>query len=219
MALVLYTFWRSQAAFRVRIALRMKRLQAEMVFVDLIKSEQLADGYRSLNHAMLLPALIDEHGPPLIQSLAILEYLEERYPQPPLLPSESRARAYVRALAHMVAVDAHPFIVPRVRSYLEEELRLDEASRAKWLQHWLDSATRAVEDLLSGDKRTGRFCYADEPTMADICLFAHLTSAKMLYGCDLDPYPTVKRIYEACEQVEAFALAHPLCQPDAAPVS
>ena len=103
MALVLYTFWRSQAAFRVRIALRMKRLQAEMVFVDLIKSEQLADSYRSLNPAMLLPALIDEHGPPLIQSLAILEYLEEQYPQPPLLPSESRARAYVRALAHMVA--------------------------------------------------------------------------------------------------------------------
>ena len=128
MALVLYTFWRSQAAFRVRIALRLKQLQAEMVFVDLIKSEQLADSYRSLNHAMLLPTLIDEHGPPLIQSLAILEYLEERYPRPPLLPSAPRARAYVRALAHMVAVDAHPFVVPRVRGYLEGELRLDEAS-------------------------------------------------------------------------------------------
>ena len=110
----------------------------------------------------------------------------------------------------MVAIDAHPFVTPRVRSYLERELHLNEAKRAKWLQHWLDFRyARSVEDLLSRDERAGRFCYGDEPTMADICLFAHLTSAKMLYGCDLDPYPTVKRIYEACEQVEAFALAHP----------
>ncbi|HEX8165395.1 MAG TPA: maleylacetoacetate isomerase [Beijerinckiaceae bacterium] len=219
MAIVLYTFWRSQAAFRVRIALRVKRLEAEMVFVDLLKGEQLAESYRALSPAMLLPALLDGHGPPLIQSLAILEYLEERYPVPPLLPEEARARAHVRAVAHMVAIDAHPFVVPRVRSYLERELRLDEPARAKWLRHWLDSATRAVEDLLSRDERTRRFCYGDEPTMADICLFAHLTSAKMLYGCDLDPYPTVKRIYEACEQVEAFALAHPLRQPDTAQVA
>jgi len=218
MAIVLYTFWRSQAAFRVRIALGLKHLQAEMVFVDLIKSEQLADSYRAVNPAMLLPTLIDGHGPPLIQSLAILEYLDERYPGPSLLPDGVRARAHVRAVAHMVAIDAHPFVTPRVRSYLERELHLDEAKRAKWLQHWLDSGTRSVEDLLSSDQRTGRFCYGDEATMADICLFAHLTSAKMLYGCDLDPYPTVKRIYEACEQGEAFALAHPNRQSDAAAV-
>jgi maleylacetoacetate isomerase len=131
MAIVLYTFWRSQAAFRVRIALGLKHLQAEMVFVDLIKSEQLADSYRALNPAMLLPVLIDGHGPPLIQSLAILEYLEEHYPGPSLLPDGVRARAHVRAVAHMVAIDAHPFVTPRVRSYLERELHLDEAKRAK----------------------------------------------------------------------------------------
>jgi glutathione S-transferase len=108
MAIVLYTFWRSQAAFRVRIALRLKPLQAQMVFVDLIKSEQLAESYRALNPAMLLPALIDEDGPPIIQSLAILEYLEEQYPRPPLLPSEPRARAFVRAVAHMVAIEPTP---------------------------------------------------------------------------------------------------------------
>jgi maleylacetoacetate isomerase len=219
MALVLYTFWRSQAAFRVRIALRLKQLKAEMVFVDLIKGEQLTDSYRPLNPAMLLPTLIDGNSLPLIQSLAILEYLEEQYPEPPLLPSAPRARAHVRAVAQIVAIDAHPFVTPRVRGYLGRELHLDEATRAKWLQHWLDAATRAVEDLLSSDKRTGRFCYGDNPTIADICLFAHLTSAKMLYGCDLDPYPTVKRIYEVCEQEEAFAAAHPLQQPDAVPTA
>jgi maleylacetoacetate isomerase len=115
----------------------------------------------------------------------------------------------------MVAIDAHPFVVPRVRKYLEHQLRFDESSRVRWLQHWLDTATRAVESVLSRDERKGMFCFGDEPTIADICLFAHLTSAKMLYGCDLDPYPTVKRTYERCERVQAFALAHPARQPDA----
>ena len=217
MAMVLYTFWRSQAAFRVRIALRMKSLEAEMRFVDLLKGEQLSDSYRALNPAMVLPALIVDDEPPLIQSLAILEYLNERYPTPPLLPANPFDRAHVRAVAQMVATDAHPLIVPRIRNYLEHELHLDEQRRTKWLRHWLDNATRAVEDLLSRDQRTAQFCYADQPTMADICLFTHITSATMLYGCDLEPYPTVRRIYKACEQVEAFALAHPLKQPDAAP--
>jgi maleylacetoacetate isomerase len=219
MSLVLYSFWRSQAAFRVRIALGLKQLRAEFVFVNLFECEHLKDEYRCINPAMLLPTLIDGNGPPLMQSVAILEYLDEQYPEPPILPREPRARAFVRALAYMVAVDAHPFVVPRVRKYLEHELRLDSTSRAKWLQHWLNSATRAIEDHLSRNAQTGRFCYGDGPTIADICLFAHLTSANMLYGCDLDPYPTVKRIYGACEQVEAFALAHPVRQPDAAPRS
>ena len=218
MAMVLYTFWRSQAAFRVRIALRVKGLDAEMRFVDLLKGEQLADSYRALNPAMVLPALIVDDESPLIQSLAILEYLEERYPTPSLLPADPLDRAHVRAVAQMVATDAHPLIVPRVRNYLEHELHLDEQTRTKWLRHWLDNATRSVEDLLSRDHRTGRFCYGDQPTMADICLFTHLTSAMMLYCSDLEPFPTAQRIYKACEQVEAFALAHPLKQPDAAPV-
>src|SRR5438034_7057126 len=121
----------------------------------------------------------------LFRSLAILEYLDEQYPEPPLLPADARARAHVRALAQLVAADAHPFVVPRVRKYLERELGLDEPTRKQWLQHWLDSGTRAVEALLARDARTGKFCFGDLPTMADICLVAHLTSAKMLYGADV----------------------------------
>jgi maleylacetoacetate isomerase len=211
----LYTWWRSQASFRVRIALHLKRLDVEMVFVDLLKGDQFVAQYRALNPEMVVPTLIDGDGPPLVQSLAILEYLDEKYPEPPLLPADARARAHVRALAQLVAVDAHPFVVPRVRKYLEQELSLDEPTRMKWLQHWLDEGTRAIEEQISRDSRTGRFCYGDAPTIADICLVAHLTSAKMLYGCDLAPYPTTRRIFETCMQIDAFARAHPLQQPDA----
>jgi maleylacetoacetate isomerase len=211
----LYTWWRSQASFRVRIALGLKGLAADPIFVDLSKDEQLDASYRSINPEMVLPALIDGRGPPLVQSLAILEFLEEQYPAPSLFPMEPRARARVRALAHVVAVDAHPFVVPRMRKYLQQELGLDEPSRMKWLCHWLDSATQVVEEQLSRDPHTGRFCHGDSPTIADICLVPHLTSAKMLYDCDLAPYPTVRRIFEACMQLDPFINAHPLRQPDA----
>lgn len=213
--LTLYSWWRSQASFRVRIALRLKGLDAEMVFVDLSKDEQLGASYRSINPEMVLPTLIDGQGPPLVQSLAILEYLEEQYPDPPLLPAEPRARGHVRALAQMLAVDAHPFVVPRVRKYLQQELGLDEPSRMRWLRYWLDSATQVVEEQLARDSRTGPFCYGDAPTIADICLVAHLTSAKMLYDCDLTPYPTARRIFETCMQLDPFINAHPVRQPDA----
>ena len=211
----LYTFWRSQAAFRVRIALGMKGIRPGMVYVDLLKGEQASPAYRNLNPEMTLPTLIDGDGPPLVQSLAILEYLEEAHPEPALLPKDQRERAYVRALAHVVAVDAHPFVVPRVRKYLETELRVDEQGRMKWLRHWLDSATGVMEEMLSRDRRTGRFCFGDTPTMADVCLVPHITSAQMLYGCQLDRYPTVKRIFAECEKLEPFAAAHPRRQRDA----
>jgi maleylacetoacetate isomerase len=211
----LYSYWRSQASFRVRIALRLKGLAAEMVSLDLLKGEQFDASYRALNPEMVVPTLLDGDGPPLVQSLAILEYLEEKYPQPPLLPGDLRDRAHVRALAQMVAMDAHPFIVPRVRKYLEQELHLDEPARMKWLRHWLDAGSRAIEAVLTRDPRTGPFSCGDRPSIADICLVGHLTSAKML--CDLDPtpYPTAGRILEACMQIEAFALEHPLRQAGA----
>ena len=115
----LYTYWRSQASFRVRVALRLKELAAETVSLDLLKGDQFDEAYRALNPEMVVPTLLDGDGPPLVQSLAILEYLEEKFPQSPLLPADLRARAHVRGLAQMVAMDAHPFIVPRVRKYLE----------------------------------------------------------------------------------------------------
>jgi maleylacetoacetate isomerase len=211
----LYTFWRSQAAFRVRIALGLKGLQTEMIYVDLLKSAQASPEYRKVNSAMLLPALIDGDGPPLVQSLAIVEYLDEVYPDPPLLPKNPCDRAHVRALAQTVAVDAHPFVVPRVRNYLQHELHLDEPSRMRWLRHWLDTATAVVEEKLSRDKRTGRFCYGDTPSLADVCLIPHMTSAQMLYGCNFETQPIVQRIFNECMKVGAFAAAHPNSQADA----
>lgn len=211
----LYSFWRSQAAFRVRIALGLKGLEAEIIHVDLFKGAQCTPSYRQLNPAMLLPTLIDGDGPPLVQSLAILEYLDEVHPDPPLLPKDPRDRAHVRALAQAVAVDAHPFVVPRVRNYLQHELHLDEPSRLRWLQHWLDAATNVVEEMLSRDTRTGRFCFGDAPSLADICLIPHMTSAQMLYGCNFEAQPIVLRIYNECMKVGAFAAAHPNSQVDA----
>ena len=211
----LFTYWRSQAAFRVRIALRLKGVAMEKVSLDLLNGDQFEASYQTLNPEGVVPTLIDGEGQPLVQSLAILEYLDEKYPQPPLLPKDLRARAHARAIAQMVAMDAHPFIVPRVRKYLEQELHLDEAARAKWVRHWLDAGSRAVEQVLTRDPRTGEFCVGDQVTVADICLAAHLTSAKLFGGRDPSDYPAAGRIYAHCMQIEAFAAEHPLRQPDA----
>jgi maleylacetoacetate isomerase len=211
----LFTYWRSQAAFRVRIAMRLKRLAMEKVTLDLLAGDQFAASYQALNPEGVVPTLIDGEGEPLVQSLAILEYLDEKYPEPPLLPKELRARAHARAIAQMVAMDAHPFIVPRVRKYLEDELRLDETARAKWVRHWLDAGSRAVEQVLAKDPRTATFCVGDQPTIADICLAAHLTSARLFGGREPSDYPTAGRIYANCMAIEAFAAEHPLRQPDA----
>jgi maleylacetoacetate isomerase len=215
----LYTYWRSQASYRVRVALRLKGLTAETVSLDLLKGDQFEAAYRALNPEMVVPTLLDGDGPPLVQSLAILEYLEEKHPQLPLLPADLRARARVRGLAQMVAMDAHPFIVPRVRKYLEQELHLDEPARMMWLRHWLDAGSRAIEDALARDPRTGRFCHGEQVTIADICLAAHLASAKMLCGQDAAPYPTAGRIFDTCMKIDAFALEHPLRQPGAQAVA
>src|SRR3954471_22164372 len=211
----LFTYWRSQAAFRVRIALALKGLRAEKVSLDLLAGDQFAAEYQRLNPEGVVPTLIEGEGEPLVQSLAILEYLDEKYPQPPLLPKDLRARAHARAIAQMVAMDAHPFIVPRVRKYLEEELRLDEPSRATWVRHWLDAGSRAVEEALAKDPRTGSHCVGDQVTVADICLAAHLTSAKLFGGRDPADYPVAGRIYATCMALPAFAEEHPLRQPDA----
>jgi maleylacetoacetate isomerase len=211
----LFTYWRSQAAYRVRIALGFKGLTMEKVTLDLLAGDQFAADYHALNPEGVVPTLIDGEGEPLTQSLAILEYLDEKYPDPPLLPKELRVRAHARAIAQLVAMDAHPFIVPRVRKYLEEELHLDEATRARWVRHWLDQGSRAVEEVLARDPRTGKFCVGDRPTVADICLAAHLTSAKLFGGCDPAEYPVAGRIYANCMAIEAFSAEHPLRQPDA----
>jgi maleylacetoacetate isomerase len=211
----LFSYWRSQATYRVRIALRLKGLKAELITLDLMKGDQFADDYRAINPEGVVPSLIDGDGPPLVQSLAILEYLDEKYPSPPLLPKDLRDRAHARAIGQMLAMDAHPFVVPRVRKYMEQELRLDEPTRNKWMAHWMDLGCKAVEEVLSRDKRTGRFCLGDQVTMADLCLVPHLTTVKILTGGDLSGYPVMSRIFGECMKLEAFAAEHPLKQPDA----
>jgi maleylacetoacetate isomerase len=211
----LFSYWRSQATYRVRIALRLKGLKTELVTLDLMKGDQFAKDYHAINPEGVVPSLIDGEGPPLVQSLAILEYLDEKYPAPPLLPKDLRDRAHARAIGQMLAMDAHPFVVPRVRKYMEQELKLDEPTRNKWMAHWMDLGCKSVEELLSRDKRTGRFCLGDEVTMADLCLVPHLTTVKILTGGDLSDYPVMSRILGECMKLEAFAAEHPLKQPDA----
>src|SRR5215467_10567384 len=165
----LFGFWRSLATFRVRIALNLKGIVPdEVVDVNLIQGKQREEAYRKVNPQMVLPALIDGDGPVLFQSLAIMEYLDETHPDPPLLPKDSRARARVRGLAQIVACDSHPLLVPRVREYLEHELKLDEPSRLKFIHNWIGAALKALETNLASSNETGRYCHGDAITIADI---------------------------------------------------
>src|ERR671927_1471877 len=161
----LYGFWRSLATYRVRVAMALKGLKAEEISIDLLKGKQNTDDYLAVNPQGVVPALIlDEGGPPLFQSLAIIEYLEETKPQPALLPKDPRGRARVRGLSLIAAADGHPLVVPRIRAYMEKELKLDEAARNKWLAHWTLKALEAIEAHLAGEKETGKFCHGDAPT-------------------------------------------------------
>ncbi len=204
----LYSFWRSLATYRVRIAMNLKGLTPDEEFdIDLVKGRQRDESYRAVNPMMAIPALVDGEGPALFESLAIIEYLDEIHPNPRLLPFEPKARARVRGLAQLVACDSHPLAVPRVREYLEHELQLDEATRLKWCQHWIRAALMALEAHLQ-DKQTGRFCHGDTITLADICLASQAAGAAF-YKVDTAPFPTVARIVAACMENDAFSRAHP----------
>ena len=212
----LYGFWRSLASYRVRVALAMKGMQAEEISVDLLKGKQNEGDYLAVNPQGVVPALVlDEGGTPLFQSLAILEYLEEVRPQPALLPQDARGRARVRGLALIAAADGHPLVVPRVRSYLEKELKADEEARNRWLAHWTMRALEAIEGHLSKEKETGRFCHGDSPTIADICVASQLIAALAYFNVDTKAMPTAMRIYNQCMEIDAFAKAHPLKQSGA----
>jgi len=211
----LFSFWRSLATHRVRIALNLKGITPEEVIeVNLMKGQQREDAFRTVNPMMAIPALVDGEGPALFESLAIVEYIDEVYPHPPLLPAEPKARARVRGLAQIVAADSHPLIVPRVREYLMHEFKVDEASVMKWAQHWHRAALTALETHLAGDGGTGRYCQGDQITIADICLASQVAGAGY-FKIDVASFPTVKRIVDTCMQNDAFARAHPLKQPGA----
>jgi len=210
----LFSFWRSLATYRVRIALNLKGLAPdEIIDVNLMKGEQRKAEFRTVNPMMAIPALVDGDGPALFESLAIIEYLDETHPNPPLLPRDSRGRARVRGLAQIVACDSHPLIVPRVREYLEHEFKLDEATRTKWCAHWHRAALTALEMHLSRPE-TGRYCHGDTITLADICLASQAAGAKF-FNVDTAAFPNFSRIANALAAIDAFARAHPLKQPGA----
>jgi maleylpyruvate isomerase len=208
----IYTYWRSQAAFRVRIAMNLKGLKREDVFINLDRGEQYKPEYKATNPQAVVPTLFDGDAK-LFQSVAILEYLEEKYPKPPILPADPLARAWVRGFALINVADSHPLIVPRIRNYLTDVLKVDEAARTAWIQHWLGLGLEAMEQLLAEKKPSGKFCHGDSPTVADICLVTQVTPAQ-LFKCPLEPYKRVMRIYDTCMSIPAFAEAHPRKQPD-----
>jgi maleylacetoacetate isomerase len=212
MAMKVYGYFRSSAAFRVRIALNLKKLDYENAAIHLRRNDQTKPDYRAVNPQGLVPTL-DDGGRTLIQSLAIIEYLDEVYPDPPLLPSHPAERARVRALAEIVACDIHPINNLRVLRYLTHSLDHDETAIATWYNHWIDAGFQALERLLVGDPRTGTFCHGEAPGIADIALVPQVVNAER-YRLALAPYPTIARIHQSCMALEAFATAHPDRQPD-----
>lgn len=210
----MYGFWRSSAAFRVRIALNLKRLPFQEQMIDIDAGEQYAPAYRALNPQAAVPTVILEDGTALTQSLAILEYLEETYPEPALLPADASGRARVRSLALLWAADHHPLIVPRVRAYLAKALAQDEASRMAWVRHWLREGLTIGETRLAGDAHTDSYVHGNAPSIADLCLMSHAIAARV-FKVDFSDLPTISRIVETCLARDEFARALPMRQPGA----
>lgn len=213
--LVLYGYWRSSAAYRVRIALALKGLAWDSRPVHLVRDggEQHRPEYRALNPQERVPTLLDGERT-LTQSLAIVEYLDETHPEPPLLPAEPLARARVRALALSIACDVHPLGNLGVLQQLERQFGASEAQRADWIRHWMAKGFAALEVMLTDHVATGAFCHGDTPGLADICLVPQVYNAQR-WALPLDPYPKVMRIHAACRELEAFRRAEPEAQMDA----
>ncbi|GHG64095.1 putative maleylacetoacetate isomerase [Alishewanella longhuensis] len=209
----LYSYWRSSAAYRVRIALHLKQLGFETIPVHLLQDggQQHHADYQLLNPAQLLPVLQDDNLS-LNQSLAIIEYLEEVYPEPALLPTDAKGRAEVRALALDIACDIHPLNNLRVLQYLTGPLALNEQQKLAWIQHWLTIGFTALEQRLS--LTCGEYCYGNQISLADVCLVPQVYNA-LRFNLDMQSYPHIHRIYQHCQQLAAFALAAPEQQPDA----
>ena len=211
----LYEYFRSSAAYRVRIGLNLKGLHYQSVPVHLVRDggEQLKPAYRAINPSALVPALQDGDAV-ITQSLAILEYLDEMHPAAPLMPPDALGRARVRALALAIACDIHPLDNLRVLRYLVKQAGLTEEAKNAWYAHWVIEGFVALETQLAGSAATGHFCHGESPTIADCLLVPQVFNASR-FGIDLAPYPTIMRIDAACQGVPAFAAAHPSRQGDA----
>ena len=210
----MYGNWRSAAAFRVRIALNLKGIAYEESFIDLDAGEQFDPEFLKINPQGAVPALFDGDGPPLTQSLAILDYLEETRPEHPLLPSDARERARARSLAQVVACDAHPLYVPRVRNYLMKEYDLPRERMLAFVRNAFTTGLTVLEKRLTGEDGTGRFSQGDMVSHADLCLVS-LWVGTAIFDVETAAFPAVRRIAEECLAIEAFANAHPKRQPGA----
>lgn len=211
----LHSYWRSSAAYRVRIGLNLKGLRYQTVPVHLVRDggQQHQPDYVALNPQHLVPTL--EHGARVIrQSLAILEYLDEAWPSPRFLPMTARDRARVRSLAQLVAVDIHPLNNLRVMQYFENTWSVPQAERDEWIKHWIVEGFQAMEALLENDSATGTFCHGQTPGLADCCLVPQVYNARR-FGVDMEAFPTLSRIDRACLELPAFIEARPDRQPDA----
>ncbi len=208
----LFSFWRTSATYRVRVAFNLKGVQPQEHNVNLDAGEQRSEAFLKINPMGAIPALLDrDPGQPriaLTQSLALLEFLDETYPAPALLPTDAHGRARVRSLAAMLAADTHPLITPRVKKYLTTTGKFDDAAWRAWQIHWFSTGLQALEQRLAGEPQTGRFCHGDTPTIADICL-ASIVVVMRIFKIEVADIPTVHRIMAACEQLDAFANANP----------
>jgi maleylacetoacetate isomerase len=209
----LYNYFRSSASYRVRIALALKGLAYEYKPVHLQKKEQFAESYAAVSASRLVPLLRDGDAS-LTQSMAIIEYLDETHPQPPLLPSDPLGRARVRALAQDVACEIHPLNNLRVLRYLMHDLKVGEDDKNRWYRHWVETGLEVVERQLADHPSTGRFCHGDAPGLADCVLVPQIFNAQR-FNCRLEHVPTVMRVYEACMQLDAFTKTQPSACPDA----
>jgi maleylacetoacetate isomerase len=211
-AMLLYDYFRSSAAYRVRIALNLKGLEAGRRFIHLRKGEQRAAGYLEVNPQGLVPTLAIDGGG-LTQSLAIIEYLDETHPEPPLLPKDAADRAWVRSVALAIACDIHPLNNLRILKYLDKQLQIDEPRRDEWYRHWVREGFAALETQLAA-RASGAYCLGDRPTLADICLVPQVANANRL-KVPLDPYPRIRAVNDACLKHPAFDRARPEVQADA----
>ena len=210
----LYTYFRSSAAFRVRIALNLKSLAYQPVFIHLAKGEHRQPAYAAINPQALVPTLELDDGTRLTQSLAIIEYLDTLKPQPALLPAPPLERARVRALALLIACEIHPLNNLRVLQHLKRALGQGEEQIKAWYQHWIADGLAKFEAELKAGRPRGAFCHGDAPGLADCCLVPQIFNAHR-YDCDLSPYPETMRAFDACMKLEAFDRAQPAKQPDA----
>ncbi|HEV3424385.1 MAG TPA: maleylacetoacetate isomerase [Paraburkholderia sp.] len=211
----LYSYFRSSASYRVRIALNLKNLPYDYAPVHMLRDggEQLKPEYRKLNPDAVVPTCVDDDRV-LQQSLAIIEYLEETHPEPPLLPAAPADRAYVRSVALQIACEIHPLNNLRVLRYLKHTLGISEEAKDAWYRHWIESGFATLEEHLAGDARTGKFCFGDTPTMADACLVPQVFNAQR-FKIDVMQFPTIQRIHDHASRLDAFARAAPGVQPDA----